>query len=84
MIKKAKACLNVIVSWRRNSDQRSNYFQYNHPINRMHWTTHIIEKINQQLRKTRKTKGAFTCESARMKWRSLILYRIAENWDKLI
>lgn len=74
----------VIESWRRNWDRLSNYFQYTDQIRRVIYTTNIIEGFNRQLRKSTKTKGAFTSENALMKLLFLVQERITEKWDKPI
>ena len=74
----------VIDSWRRNWDRLSNYFQYTDQIRRVIYTTNIIEGFNRQLRKSTKTKGAFTSEQALMKLLFLVQQRITEKWDKPI
>jgi putative transposase len=74
----------VIDSWRRNWDRLSSYFQYTDQVRRVIYTTNIIEGFNRQLRKSTKTKGAFTSENALMKLLFLVQQRITEKWDKPI
>lgn len=71
----------VIDSWRRNWDRLSNYFQYTDQIRRVIYTTNIIEGFNRQLRKSTKTKGAFTSEQALMKLLFLVQQRVTGKWN---
>jgi putative transposase len=72
----------VIDSWRRNWERLSSYFQYSDKIRRVIYTTNIIEGFNRQLRKSTKTKGAFTSEQALMKLLYLVQQRVTEKWNK--
>ena len=72
----------VIESWRRNWGRLSNYFQYTDHIRRVVYTTNTIEAFNRQLRKSTKTKGAFTSEQALMKLLYLVQERITQKWNK--
>ena len=74
----------VVDSWRRNWDRLSNYFRYTDQIRRVIYTTNTIEGFNRQLRKSTKTKGAFTSENALMKLLFLVQQRITEKWGKPI
>ena len=47
----------VILSWRNNWEQLSQYFKYPPAIRRIIYTTNTVEGFNRQLRKVTKSKG---------------------------
>jgi transposase-like protein len=57
----------VIRSWRNNWNRLSQYFKYPEAIRRIIYTTNTVEGYHRMVRKTTKTKGAFTSDMAIMK-----------------
>ena len=71
----------ALENWRRDWPRLIPMFQYGPEIRRLIYTTNTVEGLHRQLRKTTKTKGAFTSEDALKKLLFLTLKRILEKWD---
>lgn len=71
----------ALENWRRDWSRLTPMFQYGPEIRRLIYTTNLVEGFNRQLRKTTKTKGAFTSEDALKKLLFLTLQRILEKWN---
>lgn len=71
----------ALENWRRDWLRLIPMFQYGPEIRRLIYTTNLVEGFNRQLRKTTKTKGAFTSEDALKKLLFLTLNRIVEKWN---
>lgn len=74
----------ALENWRRDWLRLIPMFQYGPEIRRLIYTTNTVEGLHRQLRKTTKTKGAFTSEDALKKLLFLTLERILQKWDKPI
>jgi transposase-like protein len=70
----------VIKSWRDNWERLSTFFDYPEQIRKVIYTTNIIEGFHRQVRKTTKTKGAFTSDMALLKLIYLATTRMVEKW----
>lgn len=80
----AKKYAPALENWRRDWQRLIPMFQYGPEIRRLIYTTNTVEGLHRQLRKTTKTKGAFTSEDALKKLLFLTLQRILEDWNKPI
>jgi putative transposase len=74
----------VIASWQNNWEHLSAYFKYSSEIRRVIYTTNAIEGFHRQVRKTTKTKGAFTSENALLKLVFCAINRIRKKWTQPI
>jgi len=74
----------VILSWRNNWEQLSQYFKYPPDIRRIIYTTNTVEGFNRQLRKVTKSKGVFPNEQALMKMIFLASQDIQKKWTMSI
>jgi len=72
----------VIRSWNENWDELANYFQYDIHIRRLIYTTNAVEGFHRQVRKTTKTKGAFTSDMALLKLIYLAIENISKKWTQ--
>jgi putative transposase len=72
----------VIRSWRNNWEKLSAYFEYDHAIRRMIYTTNAVEGFHRQVRKITKTKGAFTSDMALLKLIYLAVENISKKWSQ--
>lgn len=70
----------VILSWRNNWEQLSQYFKYAADIRRIIYTTNTVEGFNRQLRKVTKSKGVFPSEQALLKMVFLAARDIMKKW----
>jgi len=70
----------VILSWRNNWEQLSQYFKYATDIRRIIYTTNTVEGFNRQLRKVSKSKGVFPSEQALLKMVFLAARDIIKKW----
>ena len=70
----------VILSWRNNWEELSQYFKYPPAIRRIIYTTNTVEAFNRQLRKVTKSKGAFPNEQALLKLIYLASQDIQKKW----
>lgn len=70
----------VIESWKNNWEELSTYFQYTKPIQKLIYTTNIVEGYHRQIRKVTKTKGAFTNDMALLKLVYLATNNIQKKW----
>ncbi len=68
----------VIESWRNNWDRLSNYFKYPEPVRKLIYTTNTVEGYHRMVRKSTKTKGAFTSDTAILK----LIYLATLNFEK--
>jgi transposase-like protein len=57
----------VIQSWRLNWSRLSHYFKYPEPIRKLIYTTNAVEGFHRILRKSTKSKGAFTSDMGMLK-----------------
>lgn len=71
----------ALENWRRDWPRLIPMFQYGPEIRRLIYTTNTVEGLHRQLRKTTKTKGAFTSEDALKKLLYVILDRILSKWN---
>jgi len=78
----AKAYPTVIKSWRANWPRLSHYFKYPVQIRRLVYTTNTVEGYHRMIRKSTKTKGAFTSEMAVLKVIYLTTMNCQEKWVK--
>jgi len=74
----------VILSWRNNWEELSQYFKYAPDIRRIIYTTNTVEGFNRQLRKVTKSKGVFPSEAALMKMIFLAARDIMKKWTSSI
>jgi len=70
----------VILSWRNNWEELSQYFKYPPSIRRIIYTTNTVEGFNRQLRKVTKSKGVFPNEKALLKMIFLASMDIQKKW----
>lgn len=70
----------VILSWRNNWEELSQYFKYPSAIRRIIYTTNTVEGFNRQLRKVTKSKGVFPNEKALLKMLFLASMDIQKKW----
>jgi len=70
----------VILSWRNNWEQLSQYFKYAPDIRRIIYTTNTVEGFNRQLRKVTKSKGVFPSEQALLKMIFLAARDVMKKW----
>ncbi len=70
----------VILSWRNNWEELSQYFKYPADIRRIIYTTNTVEGFNRQLRKVTKAKGVFPSEEALLKMIFLASSDIMKKW----
>lgn len=74
----------VILSWRNNWEELSQYFKYAPDIRRIIYTTNTVEGFNRQLRKVTKSKGVFPNEQALLKMIFLASRDIQRKWTTSI
>ncbi len=74
----------VIRSWNENWEELTTYFQYDAHIRKLIYTTNAVEGFHRQVRKTTKTKGAFTSDMALMKLIYLATENISKKWTQPI
>jgi len=74
----------VILSWRNNWEELSQYFKYPPAIRRIIYTTNTVEGFNRQLRKVTKSKGVFPNEKALLKMIFLASMDIQKKWTTKI
>jgi transposase-like protein len=74
----------VILSWRNNWEELSQYFKYAPAIRRIIYTTNTVEGFNRQLRKVTKSKGVFPNEQALLKMLFLASQDIMKKWTTSI
>lgn len=74
----------VILSWRNNWEELSQYFKYPPAIRRIIYTTNTVEGFNRQLRKVTKSKGVFPNEQALLKMMFLASRDIMKKWTSTI
>ena len=74
----------VIMSWRTNWEELSQYFKYPPDIRRIIYTTNTVEGFNRQLRKVTKAKGVFPNEQALLKMIFLAAQDIMKKWTSTI
>ncbi|MDH4129714.1 MAG: transposase [Spirochaetota bacterium] len=60
------------------------HFDYSKLIQKMIYTTNIIEGLNRQIRKVTKTKGAFVSEKALLKQVYMVLENVSSRWTQPI
>jgi transposase-like protein len=65
----------VFKSWDANWDRLMNFYRYPTHLRRIIYTTNPIESFHRMLRKSTKTKGAFTSEKAILK----VIYLAVDN-----
>ncbi len=70
----------VILSWRNNWEELTQYFKYPPDIRRIIYTTNTVEGFNRQLRKNTKSKGVFPNERALLKIMYLVSQQIMKKW----
>lgn len=70
----------VILSWRNNWEELTQYFKYPPDIRRIIYTTNTVEGFNRQLRKNTKSKGVFPSEQALLKAIYLVSQHIMKKW----
>jgi transposase-like protein len=71
----------ALANWRRDWPRLVPMFQYGPEIRRLIYTTNTVEGLNRQVRKTFKTKAAFTSDDALKKLLYLVLKRILTDWN---
>ena len=74
----------VLLSWRNNWEELSQYFKYPPDIRRIIYTTNTVEGFNRQLRKVTKSKGVFPNEHALLKMIFLAARDIMKKWTSVI
>ena len=67
-------------SWMDNWLNLATFFEYDHAIRKVIYTTNPIEGVHRQIRKITKTKGAFSSEQALLKLIYLIIKNISRKW----
>ena len=72
----------VIRSWNENWEELTTYFQYDTHLRKLIYTTNAVEGFHRQVRKTTKTKGAFTSDMALMKLIYLATENISKKWTQ--
>ena len=71
----------VFKSWHSNWDRLANIFKYREELKRIIYTTNPIESYHRMVRKTTKTKGAFTSENAILKQIYLAIINAQTKWS---
>lgn len=74
----------VILSWRNNWEELSQYFKYPPDIRKIIYTTNTVEGFNRQLRKVTKSKGVFPSQDALLKMIFLAAQDIMKKWTSSI
>ena len=74
----------VLLSWRNNWEELSQYFKYPPDIRRIIYTTNTVEGFNRQLRKVTRSKGVFPNEQALLKMIFLAARDIMKKWTSVI
>jgi len=69
-------------SWRKNWNDLSTYFAYNHDLRKIIYTTNTIEGFNRQVRKATKTRQMFKTKTSLEKVLYLAIGNITRKWDK--
>ena len=78
--------------WKNNFDELVTFFDYPTEIRKIIYTTNIIENLNRNIRKIKKTKGAFTNTQSLSKIIYICLINIQEdyysrdvhNWSQIL
>ena len=78
--------------WKNNFDELVTFFDYPTEIRKMIYTTNIIENLNRNIRKIKKTKGVFTNTQSLSKIIYICLINIQEdyysrdvhNWSQIL
>ena len=71
----------IIKSWRTNWNRLSQYFKYPQPIRKLIYTTNTVEGYHRMIRKTTKSKGAFTSDMAMLKLVYLATIQFNRRWQ---
>jgi|SRR6478736_1818620 len=74
----------AILSWERNWDNLTMFFDYPFEIRNLIYTTNVIESLNSTIRKYTKTKIIFPDDTAALKAIYLSLNIIEQKWDRQI
>lgn len=74
----------VIASWQNNWDELTAYFDYDHNIRKMIYTTNAVEAFHRQIRKITKTKSSFPNDMSLLKLIYLGLNDISKKWTRPI
>lgn len=70
--------------WRNNWTELTAFFGHNKAVRRMIYTTNAIEALHRMMRKTTKTKSAFTNDKALLKLLYLTLQRKRKSWNRKV
>jgi len=70
--------------WRKSWTELTAFFGYNFAIRRMIYTTNAVEALHRHMRRTTKTKGAFTNDKALLKLLYLTLMRKRKSWNRKV
>jgi len=70
--------------WKKSWMELSPFFDYSQPVRRMIYTTNAVEALHRCLRKTTKTKGAFTNAQALEKQLYLTLQYNTKSWKRKV
>jgi transposase-like protein len=70
----------IIKSWRANWNRLSQYFKYPQPIRKLIYTTNTVEGYHRMIRKTTKSKGAFTSDMGMLKLVYLATIQFNRRW----
>lgn len=69
-------------TWVNNWQHIATFFGYSEQIRRMIYTTNCIESYHRTVRKTTKSKGAFTSDGALLKLVYLTIQNLQKVWDR--
>lgn len=72
----------MVLSWKRNWDGLSSFYNYPLEVRSIMYTTNSIEGFNRQIRKATKTKGSIPSERALFKLLFLVTQRVNKRWSK--
>ena len=72
----------AISNWEANWDVISPFFRFSDDIRRIMYTTNIIEGLNRQFRKLRKTKSSFPNDTSLEKILYLASMNIIKKWTQ--
>lgn len=72
----------VAKSWNENWEELMHFMNYSENIRRIIYTTNPVEAVHRIMRKTTKTKGAWTSENALIKQLYLTLTHNEKSWKR--
>jgi transposase-like protein len=70
----------ISLSWRRDWNELTTFFDYPPEIRRVLYTTNAIESLNYSLRRILRNRGAFPDDASVLKLLYLAIMRASKNW----